>query len=107
MCNHERLLDYLYDELPESERAAFDLHLRGCADCRAELSELGGTRLALASWSPPDSELGFKIVRERPSGERRSFWAFRPFDGLRAGPAWGLAAAAILVLAVAAAISHI
>jgi anti-sigma factor RsiW len=101
MCNHERLLDYLYDELPTSERAAFELHLRECPDCQTELAELGGTRIALASWSPPDSELGFKIVRERPSPERRSFWAFRP------GPAWGFAAAALLVLAVAAAISNI
>ncbi|MGB2717402.1 MAG: zf-HC2 domain-containing protein [Vicinamibacterales bacterium] len=107
MCNHERLLDYLYDELPASDRAAFELHLRECVDCQTELSDLGGTRLALAAWSPPDSELGFKIIREQPSGRRRSLGAFRPFDGLRAGPAWGLAAAAILVLAVAAAISNI
>lgn len=107
MCNHERLLDYLYDELPASDRAAFELHLRDCRDCQTELSELGGTRLALAAWSPPDSELGFKIVREQPAGPRRSFWALRPFDGFRAGPAWGFAAAAILVLAVAAAISNI
>jgi anti-sigma factor RsiW len=99
MCNHERLLDYLYDELPASERAAFELHLEECADCRAELSELGGTRLALSAWSPPDSDLGFTIVRNRPSPAQRSFWTFRP--------AWAFAAAAILVLAVAAAISNI
>lgn len=105
MCNHERLLDYLYDELPESERGAFELHLRGCAACQTELSELGGTRMALAAWSPPDSELGFKIVRERPSSDKRSW--FRPFAGLGARPAWAFAAAAILVLAVAAAISNI
>ena len=107
MCNHERLLDYLYDELPSSERAAFERHVQECVDCRTELAELGGARLALASWSPPDSELGFKIVRERPSVARPSFWAFRPFDGLRARPAWAFAAAAVLVLAVAAAISNI
>lgn len=107
MCNHERLLDYLYNELPPSERAAFELHLEECPDCRTELSELGGTRLALASWSPPDSELGFKIVRERPPSSRQSFWTLRPFDGLRARPAWAFAVAAILVLAVAAAISNI
>ena len=107
MCNHERLLDYLYDELPSAERAAFERHVQECVDCRTELAELGGTRLALASWSPPDSELGFKIVRERPSATRQSFWTFRPFDGLRASPAWGFAAAAVIVLAVAAAISNI
>jgi len=107
MCNHERLLDYLYDELPSSERAAFERHVQECVDCRTELAELGGTRLALASWSPPDSELGFKIVRERPSATRHSFWTFRPVDALKARPAWAFAAAAVLVLAVAAAISNI
>lgn len=107
MCNHERLLDYLYDELPASDRAVFELHLRECSDCRSELAELGRTRFALASWSPPDSDLGFKIVREQPAGPRRSLWASGPFGGLRAGPAWGFAAAAILVLAVAAAISNV
>jgi hypothetical protein len=102
MCNHERLLDYLYEELPASDRAAFELHLRECADCRSELAALGGTRLALTTWSPPDAELGFKIVRERGSSERRSFRAFGGFS-----PAWAFAAAALLVLAVAAAISNI
>ena len=99
MCNHERLLDYLYDELPSSERAAFERHVQECVECTTELAELGGTRLALASWSPPDSELGFKIVRERPPAARQAFWTFRP--------AWGFASAALLVLAVAAAISNI
>jgi anti-sigma factor RsiW len=105
MCNHERLLDYLYDELPAFERAEFERHLRQCAACQTELTELGGTRLALAAWSPPDSELGFKIVRERPSSGKRSF--LRPLAGIGARPAWAFAAAAILVLAVAAAISNI
>jgi len=105
MCNHERLLDYLYDELPAPERATFERHLRECVECQTELSELDGTRLALAAWSPPDSELGFKIVRERPSQGKRSL--FRPFAGVAFRPAWALAAAAILVLAVAAAISNL
>lgn len=105
MCNHERLLDYLYDELPASERAEFELHLRECMACQTELSELDGTRLALAAWSPPDSELGFKIVRERPSSGTRSI--FRPFAGVGLRPAWAFAAAAILVLAAAAAISNL
>jgi len=99
MCNHERLLDYLYGELPASERDAFERHLHDCVECRAELAELGGTRLALASWSPPDSELGFKVVRAADPEPRRSRYQFRP--------AWGLAAAAVLVLAVAAAIANV
>jgi hypothetical protein len=99
MCNHERLLDYLYGELTEAERQGFQHHLDGCADCRAELAELSGTRLALASWSPPDAELGFRIVRSTAPEPRRASWTFRP--------AWGLAAAAALVLAAAAAIANV
>jgi anti-sigma factor RsiW len=99
MCNKERLLDYLYDELPAGERTAVERHLYECTECRTELAELGGTRLALSSWSPPDSELGFRIVRNVPPAPRRAVWAF--------GPAWGLAAAAVLVLAAAAAVAHV
>lgn len=99
MCNDERLLDYLYGELPDGERAGFERHLDECDACRAGLAQLGQTRLALSSWSPPESELGFRIVRNPPREPRRSAWVFRP--------AWGLAAAAVLVLAVAAAISNV
>ena len=99
MCNHERLLDYLYDELTPAGRAAFQRHLQECPECRTELAELGGTRLALALWSPPDAELGFRIVRNPVAAPRRA-WA-------SVSPAWGLAAAAAIVLAVAAAIANL
>ena len=99
MCNHERLLDYLYGELPAGERADFERHLDECGACRTGLAQLGQTRVALASWSPPEAELGFRIVRNPPREPRRAAWVFRP--------AWGLAAAAVLVLAVAAAISNV
>jgi anti-sigma factor RsiW len=101
MCNHERLLDYLYDEMPASERPAFEQHLQECSRCQTELAELGGARLALASWSPPESELGFRIVRREAAAPvpQPARWQLRP--------AWGLAAAAVLVLAVAAAIANV
>ena len=99
MCNQERLLDYLYDELPEAERKAFEVHLHDCAACRAELAALGSTREALALWSPPDPELGFRIVRNETPAPRRSFWSF--------APAWGLAAAAVLLLSIGAAIANL
>jgi anti-sigma factor RsiW len=99
MCNHERLLEYLYDELPASARAAMEAHLHECEACRAELAGLGGARLALASWSPPDAELGFRIVRNEPAVARRR-WG-------RVNPAWGLAAAAVLVLSIGAALANL
>ena len=99
MCDHERLLEYLYGEMPASDRDVFERHLHDCVECQTELAELGGTRLALASWSPPDPELGFRIVRRSEPEPRRSLYQFRP--------ALGLAAAAVLVLAVAAAIARV
>ena len=98
MCDKELLLGYLYDELPASDRQAFDRHLASCADCRDEVSGLRGTRTHLASWAPPEPDLGFEIVRSaRPAPAR--WW--------RASPAWGLAAAAVFTLAAAAAIANI
>ena len=100
MCNHERLLDYLYDELSADERKAFEIHVHDCSACRSELAALGSTRHALALWSPPDPELGFRIVRkEETPPPRRAFWNI--------APQWGLAAAAVLLLSVGAAIANL
>ena len=98
MCDKELLLGYLYDELPASDRQAFDRHLASCADCREEVSGLRGTRTHLTSWAPPEPDLGFEIVRS-PKPVPARWW--------RTSPAWGLAAAAVLTLAAAAAIANI
>ena len=102
MCDKERLVSYLYEDLADAERAAFERHLRECEDCRAELSALRGVRADLISWSPPQPDFGFRVVREpkvlpmRPL-TWRAWWT----------PAAGLAAAAVLVLAAAAAIARV
>jgi anti-sigma factor RsiW len=48
----ERLVDYLYDELPPESRGAFAEHLQGCPTCKAEVASyaqtLGSARAALA-----------------------------------------------------------
>jgi anti-sigma factor RsiW len=48
----ERLVDFLYDEMPASERAQFDEHVRDCAECKAAVAAyqrtLGNARKALA-----------------------------------------------------------
>lgn len=101
MCDKERLVSYLYQDLPDAERAAFERHLRDCDGCRDELNALRGVRADLISWSPPQPDFGFRVVREpkvlpmRPSW--RAWWT----------PAAGLAAAAVLVLAAASALAHI
>ena len=101
MCDKELLIDYLYGELAASEQEAFDRHLASCADCRDEVAGLRGARTHLQAWAPPEPELGFQIVR----GIGRSVTLSRRWWGL--SPAWGLAAAAMIVGAVSAAIAHI
>jgi len=102
MCDKEQLVSYLYDDLGDADRAAFDAHLRSCAACRDELDALRGVRADLISWSPPQPDFGFRVVREPkvlPMAPRswRAWYT----------PAAGLAAAAVLVLAAAAAIAHV
>jgi hypothetical protein len=100
-CNQkEHLVGFLYDEVTPAERAAIEAHLAACAACRREVEELRGVRGHLAGWTPPEPELGFRIVRDAPPRARWTGWR---------APAWGfgLAAAATLVLAAAAAVAHL
>jgi len=49
---------YAVDALDDAERAAFESHLLGCADCRAEVAELtaaGHSLAALTQATPPPS----------------------------------------------------
>jgi len=64
------LVSYLYDECDAAERAAIDIHVTLCAACAAELAALESVRLQFASWTPPEADLGFQIVRPQASGSR-------------------------------------
>lgn len=94
------LVAYLYDECAADERRAIEAHLAVCAACAAEAAALRSTRLQLASWTPPEAELGFQIVRARAAG----FEPRADAGGLPPGawwrqplPAWAQAAAAVLL----------
>jgi anti-sigma factor RsiW len=103
MCDTERLIAYLYDELGDGDRARMDAHLRGCGACRNELSSLRGVRADLTAWAPPEPDLGFQIVRQHAAPARPMPLGWRA----RLTPALGLAAAATLVIAAAAAIANV
>jgi hypothetical protein len=101
MCDRkEQLIGFVYGELDPSEMHAFEQHLFTCAECRVELEDLRITRGQIAAWTPPDPHLDFQIVRgpvpARPVAPR-----------FHVSPAWGLAAAAILVMAIGAAIANL
>lgn len=105
MCTdslRDSLVGFLYSELPPDERRAFETHLTTCEACRAEVADLRAVRDDLLAWAPPE-------CRELPSSWTAGVpVAPAPMDRLRAwAPAFGLAAAAMLVLAVAAAIANL
>jgi hypothetical protein len=95
--NHGALMSYLYDECSLDERRAISAHVAICSACAEELTALGATREQLATWTPPDAQLGFRIVSEapRPNVLRplNSRWWQKPM------PAWAQAAAAALIFA--------
>ncbi len=95
--NHDIFVSYVYDELSGEDRAAFDSHLSQCDRCSDEIRGLRGVRGELAEWSPPDTVLGFQVVRE--DTQKRDPWAW-----LRM-PAWAQLAAASLIVAAATALS--
>ena len=90
------LIAYLYDECAPDELALITAHIKGCATCASEIDSLSATRRTLASWTPPDLALGFRITREdepRPARilEPRIAWWRAPL------PAWAQAAAALVI----------
>jgi hypothetical protein len=103
MCNRgDLLVSYIYDEISDHDRREVEAHLTVCGDCRAEVDGLRSTRVHLGLWAPPQPELGFRIV----SGAS----APAPVQALprrRWAPAFGLAAAAVLVMAAAVSIANI
>ncbi|MGH9410460.1 MAG: anti-sigma factor family protein [Vicinamibacterales bacterium] len=100
MCDKELLVAYLYDEVSDAERARAETHLRACAACREELAVLRGLRTDLASWAPPQPELGFRVVHGREPAAPATWRS-------RFTPAFGLAAAAVLVLAASSAVANL
>jgi hypothetical protein len=93
--DHEALVSYLYDECAPHERRAISAHLAICRSCAEELMALGATREQLALWTPPDVQLGFRIVSDPPRGSvlRPARWWRQPM------PAWAQAAAAVVIFA--------
>jgi hypothetical protein len=102
MCDVEKelLVSYLYGELEGPERRAFEAHAESCPSCSGELEALRGTRAQLSSWTPVEPDLDFQIVRRREARPSRLRWT-------SSGGAWGLAAAAVLVLAAAAGVANV
>lgn len=102
MCETEELIvGYVYDELSTDERTELEQHLAACGACRVEVEELRATRGCLESWTPPQPDLGFRVIRG--GSAPAAALPRRP----RLVPAFAFAAAAVIVLAAAAAIANV
>ena len=100
MCDSKELLvAYLYDELDPSAKRTYEAHVSSCAECRDEIASLRATRGQIAMWTPPEPDFGLRIVRGAAAPP--------PPSRFRIAPAWGLAAAAMLVAAIGAAIANL
>jgi hypothetical protein len=101
MCTYsekrgELLLSYLYDDISDGDRAAFESHLPACADCTRELAELGAVRAQLARWTPPEPKV---LLASAPAFAARRWW--------QDVPAWAQVAAAVFVLGTVAALANL
>src|SRR5262245_21324971 len=88
----EALIDYVYGELDERRKAAFDDHLTTCGTCRAEVVDLRAARTELAAWAAPEPK-AWVSTREFTASPS---WSWRTL------PAWAQTAAALLFVGVAA-----
>jgi anti-sigma factor RsiW len=95
--NQDALLDYLYEEGDPAERLAIAKHLQECAPCSVAVLEFQSVRGMFKEWTPPASQLGFRVVHDAPSVPRVPF---------KAAP-WLQAAAAILIFAAGMAVSQL
>jgi anti-sigma factor RsiW len=92
MCDErEPLLAYLYSEGDPEERRRVEVHLETCEACRDELAGLRSVREDLLAWEVPDHESVWK-----PFTPARPVWSWRDV------PAWTMAAAAAVILALGA-----
>ena len=88
------LIGYLYEECVPEERRAIEAHLGICPACAAELAAMRSTRVTLASWAPPEVELGFEIGRRSSTvvgGVNPAPWWRQPL------PAWMQVVAASVI----------
>ncbi len=100
--NADAFVSYLYGELDDAGRRAFEAHLAACETCAGEIEGLRSVRTTLAGWDPPETILGFQVVRDpAPVAARRSRWSWLQM------PAWAQLAAASLVIGIATGLSGI
>ncbi len=62
----ETLVAYIYHEMTDNEKAAFEKHLNSCKSCQKELSEFKNTMQSMAQWQDEPSPVKFSIEEVSP-----------------------------------------
>lgn len=95
----DKILDFLYEEIPEDERAEAVRHLKACSSCNAEVNEFKLVRSHLAEWKDPAAR-DFSITVPYPSPLRfLKQWLIPKQWGLRNVMAVATASAFLLLVA--------
>jgi hypothetical protein len=71
------LMDYIYDEISETDREAFELHLTGCTECRKEVESLTSTSGLLKKWVEPEPDIRVIAVKEKSQSNGKYTGLFR------------------------------
>jgi hypothetical protein len=113
------MMDWLYEELGQTDQARFDAHVATCARCQSELASFTRTReavRALPELEPPpalSAQLLHEAAKRAPQskvkaadGERPGFWAWLVgmFQPMAAHPALSAVATLVLVAGVTSAL---
>ena len=96
----ERLLDFVYGELPDEAQAEVRAHLAGCDRCTAEIESLQKTRTALRELpeEDPPAALTARLVHEASRPRTLGAKLHGLLGVFVVHPAWSLGAATAVVL---------
>ncbi len=98
--DRDALVAYVYDDCEPADSERVAAHLAVCARCAAEVESLRSLRGSLKAWDVPAMPAGIRVVSERDA--RRG-----PWSQFVLRPAWGLAAAAGVLLGVGLAVAGV
>lgn len=58
----EQWMDYIYGELPKTQRADLGAHLKSCPSCAAQLARWGAVQGRLDDWQLPETKRPWRIA---------------------------------------------
>ena len=103
----ETLLDYLYEEGEPDQRRQIERHLAECKSCADVVRDFQSVRGQLSAWTPPTTQLGFKVVQELPPADKIAPLKRGWHPPVARWSAWVQAAAALVLFLSGMAVSQL